>query len=181
MPTIMRGNSTGLSKAAAVLVIGAGFDRMGGGNSPCSRATSSSMDCRIASASFVRPMDSSQRGDSGSDLRKYQTPSPPKPANTNMTRQPMGGAKRGTISVLASALTGRLVTTETDRIPIHLPRACGGRNSVNVAKPATNSAPSPKPMMPRSTSHSRGVKCTLGLFIPVTFSLDSYCRASGGG
>ncbi len=54
------------------------------------------------------------------------------------------------ISVLANALIGKLVTTKTDRVPTHFPRACGGTNSVMAAKPTTSSAPSPKPMTPRS-------------------------------
>src|SRR5438874_6098843 len=81
MPTTKRGNSTGFSKAAMVLVGGPGLDKAGGGRAPRSRATSSSMDFIMASASSVRPMDSSQRGDSGRALRRYHTTSPPSPAS----------------------------------------------------------------------------------------------------
>src|SRR5215470_8811202 len=151
MPTTMRGSSVGLSNAAADLVGGAGLDETGGGNAPWSRATSSSIDLKIASDSSARPIDSSQRGDSGSAFRMYQTTSAPNPASTNMARQPKRGPSWGTISVLASALTGKLVTTKIDRAPIHFPRACGGTNSVIVEKPATISAPNPSPIIPRST------------------------------
>src|SRR5215469_6719754 len=122
MPTIIRGSSAGLSNAAAVLAGGPGLAGIGGGSSPASPATSTSMDFKIASDSSLRPIDSSQRGDSGNALRLYQTTSAPSPASTNMARHP----KRGIISVLPKALRGKLATTKIDRVPIHLPRACGG-------------------------------------------------------
>src|SRR5215467_10171683 len=118
MPTISRGNNTGLSSAAMVLVDSPGLDKIGGESTPHSRATSSSIDFIIASASSVRPIDSSQRGDSGSALRRYHTTNPPRPAITNITRQ----LDRGMINVLASALKGKLVTTKTESAPTHLPR-----------------------------------------------------------
>ena len=61
---------------------------MGGGSGECCRATSCSIVDNKASASSARPTDSSQRGDSGSFLRKYQTTSAPSPPSTNMARQP---------------------------------------------------------------------------------------------
>src|SRR6516164_2542586 len=109
MPTNRRGSSTGFSKAATVLGGGAGFEKTGGASAPLSPATSSSIDFMIASASSVRQIDSSQRGDSGNALRRYHTTSPPSPASTNMARQLV----RGMLSVLASALKGKLVIPRT--------------------------------------------------------------------
>ena len=57
-------------------------------------ATSFSIACIKASASAVRPFNSSQRGDSGSALRRYQTISEPTPAMTNIGRQPQVGMIR---------------------------------------------------------------------------------------
>src|SRR5262249_2025691 len=151
MPTTMRGSSVGLSNAAADLVGGAGLDETGGGNAPWARATQSSMDFKIASDSSARLIDSSQRGDSGSAFRMYQTMSAPSPASTNIARQPKRGPSWGTIRVLASALIGKLVITKIDNAFIHFLRACGGTNFVIVEKPATISAPSPSPIIPRST------------------------------
>ncbi len=62
-----------------------------------------------------------------------------------MMRQP----KRGISRVLTSAVMGKADTTIADSVPTHLPRACGGTNSVIVENPATISAPSPSPMRPR--------------------------------
>src|SRR6202158_3327205 len=104
------------------------------------------MDCRRASASAVRPTDSSQRGDSGNALRKYQTARAPSPPSANMARQP----KCGMMSVPRSAAAGKPDTTITFMPPSHLPRACGGTNSVMVEYPTTFSAPSPTPMTKRS-------------------------------
>ena len=56
--------------------------------------TSVSIDCIKASASALRPCDSSQRGDSGSRLRRYHTISEPMPAMTNIGRQPQLGMIR---------------------------------------------------------------------------------------
>src|SRR6266436_3878697 len=67
------------------------------------------MDPKRASASAVRPTDSSQRGDSGSALRRYQTTSAPNPPSANMARQP----KCGMMSVPRSAATGKPLTTMT--------------------------------------------------------------------
>ena len=47
-----------------------------------------------ASASSVRPCDSSQRGDSGRFLRRYQTISEPTAAMMNIGRQPNAGMMR---------------------------------------------------------------------------------------
>jgi len=50
-----------------------------------------SMVCINASASALRPCDSSQRGDSGNALRRYHTMSEPTPAIANIGRQPKVG------------------------------------------------------------------------------------------
>src|ERR1700730_1810538 len=71
-PTIMRGNKAGLRRDLSFLdgtIEGVGD---GGGSGPCCCETSRSIDCRRASASSWRPTDSSQRGDSGRALRRYQ-------------------------------------------------------------------------------------------------------------
>ena len=60
-----------------------------------------------------------------------------------MARQP----NRGMMSVPSSAAAGKPVTTKTVMKPSHLPRDCGGTNSVSVEYPTTFSAPSPNPMI----------------------------------
>ena len=104
------------------------------------------MDRSRASASAIRPTDSSQRGDSGNALRRYQTTSAPNPPSANMARQP----KCGMMSVPRSAATGKPLTTMTFMPPSHLPRVCGGTNSVIVEYPTTFSAPRPTPVTKRS-------------------------------
>ncbi|MGY4360496.1 hypothetical protein ACVW0J_006989 [Bradyrhizobium sp. i1.7.7] len=86
------------------------------------------MACISASASAVRPTASSQRGDSGSDLRMYHTTSAPTPPSTNMERQP----NCGTTTDAINSATGRPVTTHTVVKPSHLPRVRAGTNSVIV-------------------------------------------------
>ena len=99
-----------------------------GAGSGCPWAASFSIDCISASASAVRPTASSQRGDSGSDLRRYQTMSAPTPPMTNIARQP----NSGTTSDATSSDTGKPVTTQTAISPSHLPRVFAGTNSVMV-------------------------------------------------
>src|SRR6478736_2250656 len=96
-PTIMRDSSGAVNSVAsspdAVTVAvaeGAGSGR------PC--AASRSIDCISASASSVRPTASSQRGDSGRALRRYQTMSAPMPPMTNIARQPNSGTTRDATS-----------------------------------------------------------------------------------
>ena len=86
------------------------------------------MVCISASASAVRPTASSQRGDSGSDLRMYHTTSAPTPPSTNMERQP----NCGTSTDATNSATGKPVTTHTVVKPSHLPRVRAGTNSVIV-------------------------------------------------
>ena len=76
---------------AATCATGAGTTTGGSGLPP---AASFSIACISASASSVRPCDSSQRGDSGRFLRRYQTISEPMPAMTNIGRQPKFGMMR---------------------------------------------------------------------------------------
>ena len=91
-PTIMLCRIGGFSMAEAVTcATGAGC--AGAGSGPAV-AASFSIDCIRASASSVRPFDSSQRGDSGSRLRRYQTISEPMPAMMNIGRQPQCGIIR---------------------------------------------------------------------------------------
>src|SRR5579871_3998437 len=86
-----------------------GGKSLGGGSGECSSATSCSIASNKASASSARPTDSSQRGDSGSFLRKYQTTSAPSPPSKNITRHPTAGI----ISLPSSAAAGNPVTTKT--------------------------------------------------------------------
>src|SRR5665213_1338644 len=72
--------------ATGAVTIGGGKDSDG--------EASASIDCISASASAVRPCDSSQRGDSGRFLRRYQTISEPMPAMMNIGRQPKLGMIR---------------------------------------------------------------------------------------
>src|SRR5712691_1779305 len=65
----------------------------GAGSVPTA-ADSFSIDCIRDSASSMRPCDSSQRGDSGRFLRKYQTISEPTPAMMNIGRHPQAGMIR---------------------------------------------------------------------------------------
>src|SRR5664280_1238025 len=81
LPTIMRCRIGGGGLAA-------------GGNAPAPAVTSFSIDVIKASASALRPFDSSQRGDSGKFLRRYQTISEPTPAMMNIGRQPQAGMIR---------------------------------------------------------------------------------------
>src|SRR6202048_1243660 len=85
-PTTMLGNKDGV-KSELRLNGGIGVAGWGGG-SGAAVAASFSIACISASASAVRPCVSSQRGDSGSDLRRYQTTSEPRPQITNIGRQP---------------------------------------------------------------------------------------------
>src|SRR5580704_14631835 len=142
-PKIIRGRITGLrseERFRECFITGA---NVGNGNGACCSATSLSMADSKASASSVRPTDSSQRGDSGNFFRKYQTTSAPSPPSMNIARQP----NVGIMSLPSSAATGNPVTTKTVMKPSHLPRDCGGTNSVSVEYPTTFSAPSPNPMM----------------------------------
>ena len=78
-----------ISAAESCRAVGAG-----GGSGKVGNATSASIDVIKASASAVRPSDSSQRGDSGSALRRYQTIREPTPAMMNIGRQPKLGMIR---------------------------------------------------------------------------------------
>src|SRR5471032_1900264 len=127
-PTIIRDNNGAANRVARSLdttTVGAAAGAGSGWPWDASR----SIDCISASASSVRPTASSQRGDSGSDLRKYQTISAPMPPITNIDRQPNWGIT----SEATSSETGRPVTTHTVVKPDHLPRDFAGTNSVMVA------------------------------------------------
>ncbi len=91
-------------------------------------AASRSIDCINASASAVLPCASSQRGDSGSALRKYQTMSAPIPATTNIGRQPNIGITK----VPINAVAGNPDTTNSAMLASRRPRSRGGTNSVRV-------------------------------------------------
>src|ERR1700755_1539852 len=126
-PTIMRDSSGGANSVPISLDTGT-VDGAEGGGSGLPWEASRSIACISASASSVRPTASSQRGDSGSDLRRYQTISAPMPPSTNIERQP----NCGTSSDATSSATGRPVTTQTVVKPSHLPRVRAGTNSVIV-------------------------------------------------
>jgi hypothetical protein len=91
-PTKRRCRIGGLNISAAVSC-GTGAAITGGG-SVAPPEDSASIDSISASASAVRPCDSSQRGDSGKFLRRYQTTSEPTPAIMNIGRQPKLGMIR---------------------------------------------------------------------------------------
>ena len=91
-PTIKRCSSGGFSMSDA-LTCGTGAGTSTGGSVP-PPADSFSIACIKDSASAVRPCDSSQRGDSGRFLRRYQTISEPRPAMTNIGRHPQAGMIR---------------------------------------------------------------------------------------
>src|SRR5580704_4067426 len=143
-PTIMRDNN-GAENSDASSPETVTVDPAAGAGSGFPCAASRSIDCISASASSVRPTASSQRGDSGSALRRYQTISAPMPPSTNIARQP----KFGTTNEATSNEIGRPVTTQTVVKPSHLPRLLAGTNSVMVEYPTTFSAPSPKPITKR--------------------------------
>ena len=65
-----------------------------GGGSAAPPDDSFSIAVIKASASAARPCDSSQRGDSGKFLRRYQTTNEPTPAMMNIGRQPKLGMIR---------------------------------------------------------------------------------------
>ena len=89
----MRWRIGGRSMSMA-LACGAATAGAGAGREPALCSTSFSIVSNKDSASAVRPCASSQRGDSGRFLRKYQTMSEPIPAMTNMGRQPQVGIIR---------------------------------------------------------------------------------------
>ena len=93
LPTSSRCRIGGLNIAAPVSC-GVGAPNFGAGSVPAVDATSFSMVCIRASASALRPCASSQRGDSGKFLRRYQTTSEPRPAMMNIGRQPQVGMIR---------------------------------------------------------------------------------------
>ena len=62
-----------------------------GGSGPHCASTSRSIALTVASASFSRPTDSSQRGDSGIEWRSTHTITAPIPAMPNIQRQPSAG------------------------------------------------------------------------------------------
>src|SRR6266508_144979 len=125
-PTTMLGKRLGASRDER-LNDGIGVAGAGGGSGPAV-AASFSIAAMSASASAARPLDSSQRGDSGSALRRYQTMSAPTPAMTNIGRQP----KFGMIAKPSSAVAGRPDTTTKAMNASHQPRDLGGTNSVKV-------------------------------------------------
>src|SRR5579864_5505408 len=145
-PTIIRGRSTEFSNEPRFRECDTVTAEAGAGSGARPREDSSSIAFKIVLASSFLPTDSSQRGDSGRALRKYQTTSAPRPPSINMARQP----NLGMTSVPTSPAAGKPVTTKTDMPPSHLPRACGGMNSVSVEYPTTFSAPSPTPIINRS-------------------------------
>src|SRR3978361_1688381 len=108
-PSSMRDSKGGANSVASAREGGGAAGRAGGGG----LGGAASMLVSSASASSVRPTDSSQRGLSGSALRIYQTARAPMPPRTNMLRQP----KAGIITVLTSTATGKPVTTTTARKP----------------------------------------------------------------
>ena len=100
----------------------------GAGSEPAVAVTSFSIVCISASASAVRPCASSQRGDSGKFLRKYQTISEPIPAMMNIGRHPQVGM----IRYPRIAVTGNPQTVKNAMKASHRPRVFGGTNSVSV-------------------------------------------------
>jgi hypothetical protein len=126
LPTRRRCSSGGASRASALTGFAA---RVGAGvGSGPAVAASFSIAFIRASASSVRPFDSSQRGDSGKALRRYQTMSEPMPAITNIGRQPQVGM----IKKARSEVAGKPATTSNAIKESHRPRDLGGTISVSV-------------------------------------------------
>ena len=115
LPSTIRASS-GARNRVARSRDGAGPAGSGGGRGAPLETSASILDIR-ASASAVRPTDSSQRGLSGRFLRKYQTISAPTPPSTNSARQPYSGTPKplalAETSHAVSAETGNPVTTKT--------------------------------------------------------------------
>ena len=126
LPTTSRGSRAGLNNEAKVQT-GVGTAGAGGGKGLPPDA-SRSIACISASASAVLPALSSQRGLSGSFLRRYQTIRAPTPAMTNIGRQPNSGMT----SVLMIEVAGKPATTRKAMKAIQRPREAGGTNSVMV-------------------------------------------------
>src|SRR3954464_1417050 len=99
----------------------------GGGSGPDAAVAFSIARLR-ALAFSLRPFDSSQRGDSGRFLRRYQTISEPMPAMMNIGRQPQVGM----ISQPRIAVTGKPHTVRNAMKASQRPRVRGGTNSVMV-------------------------------------------------
>ena len=91
LPTIMRNSNGGRASAARFGRAGTAPHGTTAGNAV---AAPFSIAAIMASASSLRPWDSSQRGDSGRFLRSHQTISAPTPAMTNIGRQPQAGMIR---------------------------------------------------------------------------------------
>ena len=91
-PTNSRCTSGGLNRSD-IATSGTGAGTFTAGN-PLPPDASCSIDCISASASSVRPCASSQRGNSGRFLRRYQTISEPMAAMTNIGRHPHVGMIR---------------------------------------------------------------------------------------
>src|SRR6266699_2800189 len=87
-PTTILGRSTEFKRDARLRECIEGAADAGGRRGASPDEDSRSIACRMAFASSLRPTDSSQRGDSGSALRKYQTTSAPSPPRINIARQP---------------------------------------------------------------------------------------------
>src|SRR6478672_11440379 len=94
LPTMVRDSMPPSNKALIDCRGRTGVGCSAAGRNGPRRATSASIAARTFSASSVWPLDSSQRGDSGSARRKYQTISVPTPVMTNIQRQPNCGMIR---------------------------------------------------------------------------------------
>src|SRR5215469_1333897 len=126
-PTTSRGSSVGPNRssrlrAGVMAVVSCGRD----GRSWF--ADSLSIFVISSSASAKRSLDSSQRGDSGIDFRRYQTMRAPIPAIKKTGRQP----NVGMIIEPRSAVAGSPDTTTNDMKASHRPRELGGTNSARV-------------------------------------------------
>src|SRR5471030_124942 len=133
-PTISRGNRVALNSEPNVYSTTGAAGR--GGGSALPPEASRSISCISASASAVLPLASSQRGLSGSFLRRYQTTSAPTPAMANIGRQPLTASitgepktvmseesvKPGITKVLIIEVAGKPATTTKAMNDIHRPR-----------------------------------------------------------
>src|SRR5476651_289824 len=127
-PTTRRGSRAALNSEPKVQAATGATSTGGGRGLPVDPSTSLSISFISASASASRPLVSSQRGLSGSFLRRYQTIRAPTPAMANIGRQP----KLGITKVLMIEVAGKPATTMKAMKAIQRPRDLGGTNSVMV-------------------------------------------------
>src|ERR1700758_3630738 len=126
-PTNSRGSSVARNRQRAFRLLTIVVASLGIGGRP--RLVDSPSIIVISSSAWAkRRFDSSQRGDSGMDFRRYQTTRAPIPAIRKTGRQP----NVGMIIEPRSVVAGSRDTTTNVMKESHRPREVGGTNSVSV-------------------------------------------------